>query len=256
LHSTRLPTPPGCPARSLDELTPPEPTQSATWIPLGVGGPDVTTTGVDLFGAGPHLMLISGPGRSGRTTAAATIIHGLRRANIGVIAIAPPRSPLGTLLPDDAGVRLLAGPTIKDTDLRDAADDFVDGPYAVILDDCEQITVTATEERFTERPTLLQDIATPDALGRQALVMCGDATPILEGQRRSLTRVVGEILTVGSRVLLTPTSTTIASALRFALEPDQFFSRPPGRGYLIIDGASQNLQLASVSPPCAAGDPG
>ncbi|HEX9998837.1 MAG TPA: FtsK/SpoIIIE domain-containing protein, partial [Actinoplanes sp.] len=238
---------PPIPARiALADLAVPEVAPSPTWIPLGVGGPDVVTLGVDLFEAGPHLMLVSGPGGSGRTTAAATVAHGLRRIDVGVLALAPPRSPLRTLLPDDAGVRVLSGTTLKDADLRTAVEAFGDGPYAVIIDDCEQITVTPTQEGFSEAPTLLQDIAGPGALGRQALIMCGDATPILEGQRRSLMRIVNEIMTAGTRLLLTPTSVPVARTHGFTLERDQFFAGPPGRGHLTTGRGATIIQLAVV----------
>jgi DNA segregation ATPase FtsK/SpoIIIE, S-DNA-T family len=220
------------------------PPASPSWIPLGVGGPGVTPIGVDLFEAGPHLLLVSGPARSGRTNAAAVVAHGLRRAGVGVLAIAPPRSPLPSLLPADDGVRVLTGATLKDSALRDAAEDFDDGRYAVIVDDCEQITVATTQEGFTEMPTLLQEIAAPDALGRRALVLCGDATPILEGQRRSLQRVVNEIMTAGTRVLLTPTSVPVARTHGFRLEPDQYFPGPPGRGHLAPASDAGVIQIA------------
>jgi S-DNA-T family DNA segregation ATPase FtsK/SpoIIIE len=230
---------------TLADLAVPGSVPSATWIPLGVGGPDVATLGVDLFDAGPHLMLVSGPGGAGRSTAAATVAHGLRRIDVGVLAIAPSRSPLRTLLPDDAGVRVLTGTTFKDADLRDAVEAFGDGPYAVIIDDCEQITVTPTQEGFSEAPTLLQDITDPGALGRRSLIMCGDAMPVLEGQRRSLMRIVNEIMTAGTRVLLTPTSVPVARTHGFTLDRDQFFAGPPGRGYLTAGRGAQSIHLAT-----------
>lgn len=233
---------------ALDELPSPEPAPSATWIPLGVGGPDVATIGVDLFDTGPHLLLVSGPSGSGRTTAAATLAHGLRRLGIGVLALAPPRSPLPRLLPADDGVRLLTGTTIKDTALREAATAFGDGPYALVADDCEQLTITPSQDGFVDSPTLLQDIADPGALGRHALILCGDATPILTGQRRSLTRVVAEITTAGTRILLTPTNLLATREHGFALDPDQYFPGPPGRGYVMSGRSTQLLHLARPSP--------
>jgi len=237
---------PSLPVRvGLDELVLPDPLPSATWIPLGVGQASVRTIGIDLFDPGPNLLLISGPAGSGRTTAAAVVARGLRRAGVGVVAIAPPRSPLPGLLPDD-GVRLLSGTTIKDTDLREAAGAFGDGNYAVVVDDCEQITLTATEEGFTEVPTLLQEIASPGAMGRQALILTGDAAPILTGQRRSLKRVLDEVLTSGMRILLTPTSRPVAREHGFVLEPDQYFAGPPGRGHLTT---GRDVDLVHLATP-------
>ncbi|MGH3908496.1 MAG: FtsK/SpoIIIE domain-containing protein [Pseudonocardiaceae bacterium] len=231
---------------TLDRLSLPEPAPSPTWFPLGMGGPDVTTLGIDLLDIGPHLVLISGPSESGRTTAAATVAHGLRRVDIGVLALAPPRSPLPRLLPADAGVRVLTGTTFKDADLREAVASFADGPYAVIIDDCEQITLTPSQEGFSDAPTLLEDIVNPGSLGRRALVMCGDAQPILTGQRRSLMRITNEILTSGARLLLTPTNRATAREHGFIFESDQYFAGPPGRGYLTQGRTTDLVQLATV----------
>jgi S-DNA-T family DNA segregation ATPase FtsK/SpoIIIE len=229
---------------SLDALAPPDPPPTPTWLPVGVGGPGVDPVGVDLFDAGPHLLLVSGPAESGRTTAAATLAHGLRRIGVGVLALAPPRSPLARLLPDDPGVQVVTGTTIKDVALREAAAAFGDGPYAVVVDDCEQITLAASQDGYSDAPTLLEELAGPGALGRQALVLCGDALPILSGQRRSLVRVVNEIMTGGTRLLLTPTSAAVAREHGFGLEPDQLFAGPPGRGFLASGRSVEPVHVA------------
>ena len=98
-------------------------------------------------------------------------------------------------------------------------------------------------DRAFPRSTL--DIATPDALGRRALILCGDATPILEGQRRSLMRIVNEMMTAGTRILLTPVSSPVARTHNFTLEPDQFFAGPPGRGQLTSGRSLLLVQMAS-----------
>jgi S-DNA-T family DNA segregation ATPase FtsK/SpoIIIE len=241
-----LPRPfPSMPVRvTLEELGLPGSPPSPTWIPIGVGGAG-TTAGLDLFEAGPHLAVVSGPSGSGRTTAAAMLAHGLRRVSIGVLAIAPPRSPLPKLLPLDEGVRVITGTTVKDADLRDAAAVFGDGRYAILVDDCEQITLTPSQEGFSDAPTLFEDVVSPGALGRQALVLCGDATPILSGQRRSLARILGEIMTSGTRILLTPTLPSGAREHGFVLQPDQFFAGPPGRGYLAVGRGAGLVHLAT-----------
>ena len=128
------------------------------------------------------------------------------------------------------GIRVVTGTTVKDADLRDTVTAFDE--VRALVDDCEQITVVPSEEGFMEAPLLLQDIAGPGALGRQALVLVGDAQPIVSGQRRSLMRVVTEVMTAGTRILLTPMSNPVARELGFTLEGDQFFAGPPGRGYL------------------------
>ncbi|WP_322748127.1 MULTISPECIES: FtsK/SpoIIIE domain-containing protein [unclassified Frankia] len=243
----RLPRPfPPLPTQlRVEDLRLPDPPPSDTWLPLGVGGLNLDVVGMDFFDAGPHVLLVSGPTRSGRTTAAATVIRGLRRIGVGVLVLAPPRSPLPTLVgDDDDGVRIVTGTTVQDTDLRATAEAFGDGRYAVVVDDCGQITLIPTQVNFADGPTLLQDIAGPGSLGRHALVLCGDAAPILTGQHRSLARVVSEIMTSGARLLLTPTVRGTAYDHGFKLEPDQFFAAPAGRGYLATARTTALVQLA------------
>ena len=165
---------------------------------------------------------------------------------MGVLAVAPPRSPLPGLLPEDDGVRMVSGTTVKDGDLRDAVAAFGDGRYAMLVDDVEQLTVVPEQDGFTDRPTVLQDVAAPGALGTRALVLAGDALPVLSGGRRNLMRVVTEVMTSGRRLLLTPTQPMAAREHGVSLEPDQFLAGPPGRGYL-TDGS--DLQLVQLALP-------
>ncbi|MFF9090192.1 FtsK/SpoIIIE domain-containing protein [Streptomyces sp. NPDC014991] len=237
---------PALPTRiTLDELPLPEPPPSPTWIPLGVGGPDHGTVGLDLFESA-HLLLLSGPPGSGRTTATAALAHSLRRAGIGVLAVAPPRSPLPGLLPDDPGIRILTGISHKDSDLREAAEVFGDRPYALVLDDADHIVIVPTQEGFADAPTLLDDIARLSARGRHALVLSADATPVLTGFPSPLTRLINTVLATGHRLLLTPAGRPAAVAHSITLEPDQYFTTPPGRGYLSSGRAPLLLHLATT----------
>ncbi|HST86416.1 MAG TPA: FtsK/SpoIIIE domain-containing protein [Kineosporiaceae bacterium] len=228
---------------------------SGSGFVLGVGGPDVEPLRLDLFEGDPHTLLVTGPAGSGRSTALATVACGLRRAGIGVLVVAPPRSPLASmlqrLLPQDAGLRLVAGTAVPDADLRAAASRFGDGRFAVLVDDCEQVSVIPSKESFMDAPTLLQEVAAPSALGHRALVLAGDAGPIVTGRRPALNRVVGEILTGGTRVLLSPATSIGARELGVVLEPDQFFAGPPGRGYLATGRSTTLLQLAMPDPVTA-----
>ncbi|MEU5565207.1 FtsK/SpoIIIE domain-containing protein [Micromonospora musae] len=243
---TRLPRRfPSLPSRiTLAGLAGPDPLPSGAWVPLGLDAVEQTTVGVDLFEAGPHLLLVSGPAGAGRTTAAAVVAHGLRARGIGVLAVAPPRSPLPHLLPDDPGVRVLTGTAIKDTELREAAGSFGDARYALIVDDVDQLVVLPTEQGFASAPTLLEEIAQPIARGARALVLTGDARPVLTGFPSPATRLLNTALNTGHRLLLTPENRAAALAHNVALEPDQYFSDPPGRGYLGTGRTPMLLQLA------------
>ncbi|MCK2214923.1 FHA domain-containing protein [Actinomadura sp. ATCC 31491] len=234
-------------ALPLDELAGPPVSVGATpvsagGIPIGVGGPDVRPVALDLFGAGPHLALVSGPPGSGRSNAALVLATGLLRAGVGVLALAPPRSPLARALPP--GARLLTGTAFTDADLRAAAAPFAGTPYAVLLDDFDQLTITPGEQNFDTLPTLLQDLLTPAELGRRALILAGDATPILEGHRRALSQEVTETLRAGARVVLAPSNRVTAREHALTLEPDQFFTGPPGRAYLSVGRRTDLIQIA------------
>ncbi|MGC4815027.1 FtsK/SpoIIIE domain-containing protein [Micromonospora sp. DT228] len=217
----------------------------STWITLGIGGPDHTTVGLDLFHADSHLLLISGAAGTGRTTAAATVAHALRRRGIGVLAVASPQSPLPKLLPDDTGLRVLTGVTFRDSDLREAAAAFGDEPYAVVVDDVDRITVLPSEQGFASSPTLLDDISSPAARGQRALVVTADAAPLLTGFPSPLTRLVNAIVMAGTRLVLVPGNRSAAVAHNITLEPDQYLTGPPGRGYLAAGRTPVSMQVAA-----------
>jgi len=249
LDASRLPRDfPSLPARiRADELVLPKALPGPAWIPIGVGGPEVDTVGIDLFEAGPHLMLISGPPESGRTTAIATLARLLAWNGVDVLAVAPPQSPLARLLSGDDGIRVLTGAGIEDSALREAVEPFGDGRYAVLLDDADRISVQATKKGISDLPTLLDEIAAPAQLGRRALIVAGNATALVSAGRRSLTKVTHEILLSGNRLLLTPGKRADARELKVSLEQDQYFSHPAGRGYLATSSGAQVLvQLAQA----------
>ena len=239
---------PSLPARiDVTQLPLPVPPPSPSWIPLGIGGPEVTTIGIDLFDADPHLMFISGPPGSGRTTAIATLARLLSWNGIDVIAVSTPQSPLRRMLDGEDAIGLVVAAAVDDSQLREAAEPFGDSRYAVLLDDADRITMQATKQGFSDSPTLLDEIAHPAQAGHRALIMAGDVTPILAGHRRSLAKVTNEVLMSGSRLLLSPAKRKDARDLVISLEPDQYFTRRSGRGYLATTGAPALIQLA-VAP--------
>jgi DNA segregation ATPase FtsK/SpoIIIE, S-DNA-T family len=226
------------------DLALPRPLPAPSWIPIGVGGQELATIGIDLFDVGPNLMFIAGPAGSGRTTAIATLARSLSGNGIAVLALAPLQSPLSRLLADDESIRVITTATIEDTALREAAEPFGDRRYAVLLDDADRITVQPTKQSFSESPTLLDEIGQPAQFGHRALIIAANATPILSGSRRSLAKITNETLQNGARLLLTPAKRADARELGMTLEPDQYLTRPPGRGYLATTGAPALIQLA------------
>ena len=238
---------PSLPVRvKVGDLVLPEPVPSPSWVPLGVGatGADLGTVGIDMFDVGPHLMFIAGPAGSGRTTAVATLAKLLSWSGIDVLAVAPPQSPLIGMLAGEEDIKVVSGMTLEDAALREAADSFGEGRFAVLLDDAERITIRPSKDGFVDAPTILEEISTPAAFGHCALVIAADPNPILSGQRRSLAKVTSEIMLTGTRLLLTPAKRPDARQMNVTLEPDQYFTRPAGRCYLSNVGPATLLQLA------------
>jgi S-DNA-T family DNA segregation ATPase FtsK/SpoIIIE len=165
-----------------------------------------------------------------------------------VLVVAPPGSPLPSLLPDDVRLRVVTGTALNDVELREVAACFGDSRYAVVVDDCGQVVLSPSQQGFTDAPTLLEEIASPGSKGHRALIVAGDALAILSGRRRSLMRVINEVMTDGVRLLLTPTSPQVAREHGFGLEPDQFLAGPPGRGYLSADHRVTPLQVLRRTP--------
>jgi DNA segregation ATPase FtsK/SpoIIIE, S-DNA-T family len=230
---------------TLAEMASSDAAPSPGWIPLGIGGPDAAPVGIDMF-TGPHVLMVSGPSGTGRTTAAATVVQGLRRLGVGVLAVAPPSSRLPHLLPDDSGVRVMTGVSIKDADLREAAEAFGDNPYAIVIDDLTQVNILTEQENFMEKPSLVDECSQLSARGRVAIVFTTDATPMLVGFLGTGSRLVNSVINGGGAyILLTPADRQTASAHNMTLEPDQFFTAPPGRGYLAAGRAPVLLQLAT-----------
>ncbi|GAB3285886.1 FtsK/SpoIIIE domain-containing protein [Kineosporia babensis] len=220
---------------------------SATWIPLGRGGAQIEPIGVDLFGDDPHLLLVSGPEGSGRSTSAAAIVQSLVHVGVCVLAIAPPRSPLHGLAGLAPNLALLSGTSWNDEQLRTGVAPFEGQPYVVVVDDFEQMKVEARIENFAPAPTLFDDLADHASAGSRALVLCGDAGPVLEGSVRSMARVVESAVQNGTRLVLAPTGIFAARQLGLTLERDQILPVPPGRGYVAMRRSVQPIQAAGVA---------
>jgi S-DNA-T family DNA segregation ATPase FtsK/SpoIIIE len=217
---------------------------TADWIPLGLGGPEVTPVGVDLF-AGPQSLLVSGPGKSGRSSVAATTVLGLTAIGVGCVVLCPPRSPLVELLSGRPRVAVLVGPKLSDELVRTAAQALGTERIVLVADDCESLEVTATSKNFDELPTLLEEAISPPMLGRMGLVLCGNGYALLEG-RRPLTNLTRRVLDDGTRVLLTPTVPGVAREHRIILEADQYLAGPPCRGYLAREREQLLVQLGDT----------
>jgi DNA segregation ATPase FtsK/SpoIIIE, S-DNA-T family len=212
------------------------------WIPLGLGGPDLETIGIDLFD-GPSSLLISGPSGSGRSTAAASVTSSLSAIGIGCVVLCGPRSPLPPIVAGLPNVHVLVGPTLTDDTIREALGALGRAQSAIIVDDCEQLTVSDNGP-FGDKPTVLQEAVSPERRGCMALVLCGNASLLFDGPIRSLTRLTRSVRDEGVSVTLNPPTPNFAREHNLRLEADQFLNGP-GRGYFTSLSSSLFLQMAN-----------
>ncbi|HEY8458660.1 MAG TPA: FtsK/SpoIIIE domain-containing protein [Actinopolymorphaceae bacterium] len=106
---------------------------------VGAGGDHLGPVDVDLAELG-STFLVSGPARSGRSTALATIVESLAGRATGdlqVVLCCPRSSPLTELAELPGVLRLLTGPEIG-TDLDDTLG-LAGGPVAIVVDDAEYL---------------------------------------------------------------------------------------------------------------------
>lgn len=219
------------------------------WIQLGLAGRDASPFGIDLF-AESSSLIVSGESGSGRSTAAALIAAQLAERGVGVVAACTPKSPLQAQLATTRGVSVLVGPTIADGALRAAAEALGTARTAIVVDDCDLMSVIAEADpmSFGDKPTLLAEALEPAAAGRLAVVFCGRVAAMLESSR-PLTREVMKVLDSAVRVIIGPSTWMGARNLGFDLEPDQLRVVGPGRGHAKTLGAPFVVQLASAPRP-------
>jgi S-DNA-T family DNA segregation ATPase FtsK/SpoIIIE len=196
-------------------------------LPIGLDGRALDVCRVELY-PGEHL-LVTGPARSGRSSALVLLAQQVRVADPAarVITLTPRRSPLRGLCwpehvtgPDELAATLSAphavgtGEEPRTVLLVDDAE-LVDDPGSVMLrvvSGCAPLTVVAAGR--------------VDAL-RSAY---GPWTQVLRRQRRGL--------------LLRPTSDLDGDVLGVALPRRAAVPAAPGRGYLVADGGCALVQLA------------
>jgi len=196
-------------------------------LPVGLDGRALDVCHVELQ-PGEHL-LVTGPARSGRSSALVLLAQQVRVADPAarVITVTPRRSPLRGLCwpehvtgPEELAARLSAprafgtGEEPRSVLLVDDAE-LVDDPGSVLLravSGCTALTVVAAGR--------------VDAL-RSAY---GHWTQVLRRQRRGL--------------ILRPTSDVDGDVLGVTLPRRESVPAAPGRGYLVADGGCALVQLA------------
>lgn len=146
------------------ELREPTTVDGSMWALVGVGGDTLRAYGPELATGTPGFV-IAGPPSSGRSTALLTMARSLRRAGIGVVAVAPRPSPLRGMA--DEGAVVLTGPGLGSDELT-AALDSAGERAVVVIDDAELLRDCEASD------DLVRMLRAGSGSGR-ALLIAGDA---------------------------------------------------------------------------------
>lgn len=205
-------------------------------VALGVGGPAAATLRWSPSADGRRL-LVAGPPGSGRSSAARLLSAGLADAGLPTVLVAGPsgdRSPAG------------AGPTSPGTALRpevhvlgaDAHDELLalrreHSDLAVVVDDADRLDGTEIEE-------VLREIVRRVDRDQGAVVVTS-TTSAATSQLRGL---VAEVARGRAGVLLQPSARGDGDALGVRVPA---LAQVPGRGYVVLRGRAEEVQLAQIS---------
>ncbi|HEX5534919.1 MAG TPA: FtsK/SpoIIIE domain-containing protein [Actinomycetales bacterium] len=202
------------------------------FVPVGLGGDDVSIVGFDLAADGRKLVIAGHPG-SGRSTALLTIARGLLSQGFDVAAVAPSPSVLSGLLSERDG-EVLGHFGIGDDGKLTAllAGGRESGrPVAVVVDDADQLDGGSYEPVLLG---LLDRLPT----SRDVLVLAG-STPELVGRYHGVTVSARR---GASGLLLGPGGNLDGDV--FGVRLPRRIQRHPGRGLLVRRGALTAVQVA------------
>lgn len=212
--------------------------RSLAAVPVGVGGAALTAVTVDLSDG--HL-LISGPRRSGRSTALVTIAAALAAIpapGVQVGLIAPRRSPLSRMphdgpRPDDLEgiVALMVEATVV---IEERDRNVEHQPIVLLVDDAGDIS----DPRFL---TAAETVARRGPDVGVHLVVAADRTTA----RGFSHPWVRKIATDGQGIVLQPEDPAQADHLGVELPRHESVPMVPGRGYAVRDGAITIVQLGT-----------
>ncbi|MFG5723070.1 DEAD/DEAH box helicase family protein [Streptomyces murinus] len=108
------------------------------WTLVGIGGEDQRAYGPDLATGTAPAFVVTGPSRSGRSTALVGIARALLAAETRLVLAAPAASPLRELGGLDGVLALFDGPDIPHDDLEEALSSASpEEPVVVVVDDAE-----------------------------------------------------------------------------------------------------------------------
>lgn len=230
--SRRVPTidvfPPKITAADLDESSGVEadgraaPAAPLSRLALGLLERDRQVARLDLLTA--RHLLICGPRRSGRTSALLSIAEELGRVDkVRVVAMADPRSALSGARVDEWW----------DPDRADIAELDGDGPTVVLVDDAEATAATGTVALLLEG-------------GRRDVHVIAAARS--DAARTAFGHWLTTIRRSGAGLLLRPGEID-GDLFSVDLPRKPVVPLVPGRGYLIVDGTVEMVQMTSPGDP-------
>jgi S-DNA-T family DNA segregation ATPase FtsK/SpoIIIE len=202
------------------------------WIVVGIGGDQCVPYGIDLAEDGP-CFVVTGPPRSGRSTALQAMTMSLVQGGSRVVAVTPRPSPLRRLI----GTPGVLGVPVDDPGTFTALTN-VDGPIAVVVDDAELVTdspVGALLESY---------IKTARDRGR-ALVVAATTSELMHQFRG----FAAEARKCRSGLLLAPESALDGDVLGARLPRSSVGHGPRGRGVLVVRGRLTPVQVPFVTLP-------
>jgi len=197
----------------------------------GVGGDELASVWIDLRVNQPGFTIV-GPRRSGRSTALLAIAESLLASGTPVLALCPRSSPVRDLAqrPGVLGVFTGTGEAAGKP-LVDAING-ADGPLGILVDDAPMLHTTVVGD------VLDQEVREGPERGH-ALVIAGVADDLL----RPVRGFIPETRQSRSGLLLCPESHLHGEVIGIRLPRGAAFSRPPGRGILVLDNQSALVQV-------------
>ena len=233
------PAPEKCRPRRVDAL--PErvdlssldrPRLGAAVVTLGVGGNELAPVQVDLAEVGPG-FLISGPARSGRSTALGCVIESLPEEG-RIVVVCPRRSPLRELAgsPNVAAVLSGTAPQLG-TEIKAALDGIGVGA-SLVIDDAELIGDGAAAQ-------VLENLVREARDSGLLVVAAATTDDVLLSRYRGW---LAELRRSRAGLLLRPESPVDGEVFDLRLPRDLDRSWPPGRALLSLRGDTRPLQVA------------
>ncbi|WP_082486554.1 FtsK/SpoIIIE domain-containing protein [Frigoribacterium sp. Leaf186] len=142
---------------------------------VGVGGDDLVPMGPDLA-EGPGSFVVTGPPKSGRSSVLVAMVRSITAQGVGVVVVAPRRSPLRELEGAPGVVATITTRAVEASSLAAlfSGEDGQGGPRVLVVDDGEQLKDCPAAEWLVEFVRSCPDTG-------RALVVAGTTGEVLAG---------------------------------------------------------------------------